>query len=536
MSAPRVALRGARILDAVGLALIFLLVGAALAPGVFMMLSIFDAGFLASGAMEILRGGLPMRDFYVIYGPGQYYLTAAVMAVFGEDLAVLNCLHLVVMAGLGTVLAVLAARLCPLAPRVAACWTAVVFAAFSVCFPPSPGYAAITATLVLLLALMQLVRRGPGTSAGMLLRTSLLIGVIGLLRWDFGVLVFVALCLTWLAGRPSAVAPGLARLTLPALGLALILFLPFVWLCGWERWWTEVPLFHLREFREWRGISFIEPNLERFQFALTLPQFLAPLSRWIAFLLPFVLIAMGLPTALWRLYKAPQVDGRFRDQFALGLCLLSLALLNQQRVRTGLEQGFPALAVSLPIATYLPGAWSVDVRRVSWLLPVVVALVMLHEAEDAWSQQINSHVESLPRYSGWLVSDRPAEVQRAQQYRQVVQALVEQVPADQRLYSGVVDTSRLWVNDPMLYFLSDRRSATRWIEMEPGLVNAPQRQPGVVEELERYAPPRVVLFNIRSAERNRTGYSNGPSLIDQYVREHYEKTETIGAYQIWTRR
>ena len=528
--------RGRRILDVVGLALTFLLVGAMLVPGVFMSLSIFDTGFLASGAMEILRGGLPMRDFYVIYGPGQYYLTAAAMGVFGEDLAVLNVVHLVVMAWLGTLLAVLAARLCPLAPRVAGYGTAMVFTACSICFLPSPGYAAITATLVLLLALNQVIRGEQEVPASALLLASVLIGVAGLLRWDFGLLGFVALCLTWLASRPVAFGPGLARLSLPGLALGALFFLPFIWLCGWSRWWTEVPVFHLSEFAEWRGISFMEPNLEWLRAATNLPQILTAVSRWIGFLLPFVLVAMGLPTALWRLFKAPPDDGRWRDRLALGLCLLCLVLLNQQRVRTGLEQGFPALVVSLPIATYLPGVWSVDVRRVSWLLPVVVALVMLHEAEVTWLQQVDSHVESLPRYSGSRVGNRPAAVQRAQQYRQVVQALRAQVPPDQRLYSGVVDTSRLWVNDPMLYFLSDRRSATRWIEMEPGLVNAPQRQPGVVEELERYAPPCVVLFNIRSGEQNRTAYSNGPSLIDQYLREHYEITEVIGAYQIWTRR
>ena len=528
--------RSGRIVDACGPPLIFLLVGLALAPGVFATLSFFDTGFLVSGAMEILRGGLPMRDFFVIYGPGQYYLTAAAMAVFGEDLAVLNVLHLAFMAGLGTLLAVLAARVCPLAPRVAACGTALVFTAFSVCFPPSPGYAAVTATLVLLLALMQVVRREDATPAGALLRASALIGLAGLVRWDFGLLGFVALCLTWLAGRPSAVGPGLARLSLPGLALGVLFFLPFVWLCGWGRWWTEVPVFHLREFGEWRGLSFIEPNVERLRIALSIPQILTAVSRWIAFLLPFVLLAMGLPTVLWRLFKAPPDDGRYRDRLALALCLLCLVLLNQQRVRTGLEQGFPALAVSLPIATYLPGVWSADVRRVAWLLPLVVALIMVHEAEDAWSQQLDMHAVSLPRYTGWRVGDQPRAVQRAQLYGQLVQTLRTEIPAGQRLYSGVVDTSRLWVNDPMLYFLSDRRSATRWIEMEPGLVNAPQRQPGVVEELERYAPPRLALFNIRSGEPNRTAHSNGPSAIDQYVREHYEKSEAIGAYQIWNRR
>ena len=525
-----------RVLAVGGPTLLFLFIVLTLTPGVFMTLSFFDSGFLASGAMEILRGGLPMRDFFVIYGPGQYYLTAGAMALFGEDLAVLNALHLLAMAGLGTLLAVLAARLCPRTPRVAMCWAGVMFTAFALCFPPSPGYAAITGTLLLLLALAQLVRPGQGASTGALLRASLLIGIAGLVRWDFGVLGFAALALTWLAGRPADSGPGLARLTLPGLVLGLAFFLPFVGLSGWERWWAEVPVFHLREFREWRGISFVQPNLAFLLGAANFWIFLAALSRWIAFSLPFVLIALGLPTALWRLFKNRGGDDRFRDQLALGLSLLSLVLLNQQRVRTGIEQGFPALVVALPIATYLPGAWAASVRRVAWLLPATVALVMAYEAQQTWSEQLDTRVVNLPRYSGWRVNDQPQALRRALAYGQIVQTLREQTPGGQRIFSGVVDTSRLFVNDPMLYFLTDRRAATRWIEMEPGLVNAPQRQAGVVEELERYAPPRVVLLKMRSNEANRTAYSNGPSLIDQYVSEHYEKSEAIGIYEIWKRR
>jgi hypothetical protein len=34
-----------------------------------------------------------------------------------------------------------------------------------------------------------------------------------------------------------------------------------------------------------------------------------------------------------------------------------------------------------------------------------------------------------------------------------------------------VDTSRLFINDPMVYFLAARRPATRFMQMEPGLSN-----------------------------------------------------------------
>ena len=32
----------------------------------------FDEGFIVTGALQMQHGGLPIRDFFVIYGPGQY--------------------------------------------------------------------------------------------------------------------------------------------------------------------------------------------------------------------------------------------------------------------------------------------------------------------------------------------------------------------------------------------------------------------------------------------------------------------------------
>ena len=504
-------------------------------PGVFMSLSTFDAGFVASGAMEILRGGLPMRDFFVIYGPGQYYLVAAAFAAFGEDLAVLNLLHLTVMALLGGLLAAQGARLCPARARLAAVVTGLAFTAFALCFPPSPGYAAITAAALLVAAVAQLpgvVAKGSATG---LLRVSVCLGLAGLVRWDFGVFGFLVLALSWVACRPRSVAPGLVRLAWPALLLFLVFFLPFILISGAARWWEEVPWFHLREFREWRALNFIGPHAEMLDNALDVDQMMAVLPSWLAFLLPFVLIVLSLPLAVWRvLRQRGQVQAP--DLLALGLSLLVLALLNQQRVRTGLEQGFPALVVSLPLAFYVPRLLPVGLRQLAVAMLGLAFLLMLVAVVQALPAQLLSQPQELARYSGWRVSGLPGAAERARNYRQLVQRVADCVPEGQRLFSGALDTSRLWVNDPLLYFLSDRRAATRWIEMEPGLTNAPQRQAALVQELVDHAPPCVVLRDVKSTEPNRTSFSNGPSAVDEFLRERYVPAHSVGSYQVWRKR
>ena len=49
----------------------FAIAAVTIAPTVFDEPDRFDEGFVASGAMMVLRGWLPIRDLFVIYGPGQ---------------------------------------------------------------------------------------------------------------------------------------------------------------------------------------------------------------------------------------------------------------------------------------------------------------------------------------------------------------------------------------------------------------------------------------------------------------------------------
>src|SRR5688572_4345504 len=46
----------------------------------------FSAG--SAGALAILDGGWPYRDFWTLYAPGHFWLTAALFAAFGTELVV----------------------------------------------------------------------------------------------------------------------------------------------------------------------------------------------------------------------------------------------------------------------------------------------------------------------------------------------------------------------------------------------------------------------------------------------------------------
>ena len=145
-----------------------LLAAVLLLPMALQGVGIFDEGFIASGAMMILRGDLPLRDFYVIYGPGQYYLSAGLMALFGESLLVTRVVHVLLLAGLAATVAAASYQLAYGRLRLSLL-PASAFVLMTVNFLPNPGYPAVPAVLLLMLATWPLghwragPKRGPSS-------------------------------------------------------------------------------------------------------------------------------------------------------------------------------------------------------------------------------------------------------------------------------------------------------------------------------------------------------------------------------------
>jgi hypothetical protein len=45
----------------------------------------YDEGLILFGSTRVLSGDIPYRDFYANYGPGQFYVLAALFKVFGPS-------------------------------------------------------------------------------------------------------------------------------------------------------------------------------------------------------------------------------------------------------------------------------------------------------------------------------------------------------------------------------------------------------------------------------------------------------------------
>lgn len=74
-----------------------------------------DSGLVVYGGWRITQGAVPYRDFDHVYGPSLFYLNAALLGLFGADLAVVSASLLVLKVGLVVLVFVLAQRVASLA-------------------------------------------------------------------------------------------------------------------------------------------------------------------------------------------------------------------------------------------------------------------------------------------------------------------------------------------------------------------------------------------------------------------------------------
>ena len=444
-----------------------------------------------------------------VNGPGQYYTVAALYAVFGEDLAVSRAMHVLLLALWAVAVAVSAFTMSRQSISVAAV-AALAFTFGAAFASPNATYPAIPAALLLVASTWGLACWFATKAAPPLLAASLTVGVAALYRWDFGAFGLFSLGVTVLVVHADlrstlrAAARDLMLLTGPCFLLIAAVFGPLLYAGDWQRWFEEVPFFMTREFAKWRALSLVEPTLTRIAESWAAGDGFGSARaafRLIFVATPFFLIAATGVRIVSRVRQGPNALQR-TDVLALVTALLALCLLNQLRIRTHLWQGFPAFAVSLPLLGYL---FQGSVIRVVFsrrhahaigLAVVVLVLVLLpfYLIKDGVRDGLTGKWVQLhlPRASAaqiprWL--DKRGEWRA---YSEMVDLIRANTAPNEPIFSGVQDTSRLVLNDALLYFIADRPSATRGVEMEPGLTNTPTGQQELIEVIER-SKVRVLL-------------------------------------------
>jgi hypothetical protein len=505
-------------------------------PGLVHPASIYDEGLTLLGADRFLRGEVPYRDFWTTHTPGQITMVAILFRIFHPSMMLARAFDIVVRAAMAVALFLLARRVCPLAIALLAWLAAVLTLASYDSFGCTifPALALSLASLILLLDARNPVETNPGRGWKRLLGAGMVAGAGFLFRHDLGCITMLAAAGTLLAGRivprdeKGTTTGRMKSFLLDVLiytggaGLVVLPVLVLVRLAGtqWHRLLEIFVTFPLFVFPHVRSLPIPHSGVDLVAGALLIGSV-------------FVTLVLSLSTLRRGSSRPPTA-------WALtGLALLTLAALPLTLVRSDRIHQVP---LHLPALVLLPGLFCLIADRNrqpgSWrwlgplaLLPLLVipaarVVKTLAGAPASWR---SGTAHGIPRAWGIPLADDQVRT---------VKTVAGLVSPEQSLFVGCGRHDRVRYNDALLYFLADRRCATYYHNLLPGLVTTARVQREMVGELERTIVPAVVLFKGEDAirEPNEGSLSSGVTILDDYIHERFELALVNGSYETWKRR
>ena len=523
-------------------------------------IGIFDEGLILEGADRVANGAIPHRDFFTMYGPGQFYIVAALYKAFGASVLVERAWDTTVRA-IAVVLAYVVVR--QTAPRSLAILAATACLIWLASFqgygyPVFPCLDAALAGVAVLGPLFQ-----GADSHWRLIGAGICAGAATLFRYDVGVAAFGAECLVLVCCIASQghslrrtlltaarcigwFAVGFAAIVVPlACGLALAGAIPGLIF--------DTITYPARFYVEMRAKPFPTSG-----FGTRMPLF--------AVYLPPLLCLAAVPSLIvllrhswrnpWRpRYDRPRPVTKPIAPWALAtLVLLTLVFLAKGFVRVDLIQMAIAIVAAVIVAAVLIqpmhgrgriGQAAAIVAATSvyfFTLLMLVADIYVATQNLAWADRsaawtLSSNAVPSASDSCRVPPDLapvvcfPIDADRVA----VIRYVQRHTAPDDPVFIGLYHHDKILFNDVALYFEMGRKPATKWYEFDPGIQTTAQIQRAMIVELAR-VQPKVIVLEPNPAdvirEPNGSAISSGVTLLDDYIRQAYRPVKKIGTYLI----
>lgn len=524
---------------------------------------IYDEGIMLTGAMRVVQGALPHRDFYANYGPGQFFTLAAIFKLFGPSILVERIWDLVVKAGIACLVNVIASNLMGrlFATAVtAACilWLAVLG------FPSYPVWPSL---FFILLGILPLFRLFDGRySVAGLLAAGLCIGFVVLFRYDVGFFACTAesavLAAFGVFGRVDATRlRRIASLLFPFwIGTALVvvpLFVAYAATGIIPDFIFQILEYPSKNYAAMRSLPFpgFDPTKGIGQIN----------SSSIVYFPPLVFLASLAGTA--RLYGRAAVGGESALSSGWGWKLAVLSALVFMLYLKGLVR-VSAIHMALSVipafitfgavaeqafGKHLPRSRRAFVTLVIGALAVssfasLFALGHLARATatnfTAFTQGNIFRLAHDDKETANTLCQPPVELRLARcvsvpdAATKAIQFIRANTASNEPIFVGTGRHDKIIANDVSFYFIADRPPATKWYHFDPGLQTTLQIQDIIIAEIEKSNTSFIILFTAgdNAAEPNQSAISSGVKALDDFISDKYAVVAEFPPYRILKRR
>lgn len=517
----------------------------------------YDEFLSLYGADSVLHGQMPYRDFWTMYGPAQFYLLAGFFKVFGVSILSGRVFDALVRAGIACACFSLVHLLTTRRWAFIA-FAAVIFWLTGIYYPAYnfPVYPAMLASLISCLFFARYLRQSHDLWS--LFLAGLFVSLTTIFRHDSGFYICLAesVMLLWtcrnrLPGESmSHWAAAIGRLLLLYFaGVGVIagpVYLVVVLRAGFQNVFYDLFYVPAVIYPKVRSYPFFTPEaLQQLHHPLSWDGRVA-IESLIVLLPIFTMVATALALLTSRRSRIFPHNWQ-RQTFALLVLLASLFFL-KGLVRVGPVQLLQSIIVCLTVLAILLGHLRELSRPVAAALGVTILFLGICTAATL------SHILTFARInlraamhpaaadSFYHRCHPPAELSRARcmlvEPDDLGAALdiERRSTPDQPIFVGDGRHDRIFWNDVRLYFLSKRRSTTRWYDLHPGVQTTLPIQNQIIDSLESKAPPVIALNSTwdDTVEPNESRFSSGVTVLDDYIRAHYTPQSTYGKITILT--
>jgi hypothetical protein len=514
----------------------------------------YDEGLILTGAMQVAAGHIPHRDFYAVYGPGQFYALAALFDVFSQTLLVERLYDAAVKAGIVCLVYVVSFRLMG---RV----FATVVAGFCLLLVSQIGYSVYPIWPCLffsLLAVLPLFAIFEGHYSTLRpFSSGLCAGAVVLFRYDMGILAVLALSFALAlygfanaSGRLGGVVGRMAALLLPLWCGAALVIVPLLTaylvngvMSDFIFQIFRFPATHYVHTRSlpfppiWRSgssIVYFTPLTIIPYIALMLVEYRhgdilksAGATKWIAFVI--AVFAAGLYfkgfVRVSPIHMGPSI-------------IFSLILLGftARRVLIGRQLAMrPALVVLVLAPVVCAAAYGFYAIRMTRS----VALANLSES----ARLARRSMQRTASNSTGPCDPQQTALDRAQCFivtdaeRQAVQFVMSNSTPGQPIFVANGTNDKTFANNNAFYFLTGRQPASKWSLFDVGLQSSEAFQDIIVEELQQKRPPIIVIDTEFDGveEPNDSAKHSGVNILDDYIHQHYKEVVRFDPYAILQR-
>lgn len=485
----------------------------------------YDDGIVLTGAARVLRGSVPYRDFWSMYGPATFYFNAGLMSLFGEYAIVPKVVGIISKLGIVAISTWIisnyhkwpSAMLGGL--TVASVLTGVGFDLFPV-----------FQSLLLIMVAIALVTQSRNVALGAFV-AGVCLGLAALFRHDLGAYSLISLVLYFLfrlfakherfPSKSSVIScfiffgVGCALVFLPPAGILILV-------AGWETLFHDLFYFP----------AVVYPEVRRLPWPTTLTWDLVVYLPALTPILPFI-----RSTDDMRGKRHIDSDGLFYL-----LCLTALLFILKGSVRTSPIHLAPALVLFLTcLFVAVPVSALARPFRISTAIAVPFVLFLAAWiAQHAFRPALGTISDFLQRGQTELTNacSKPVHPKLLclafpERYAAALDTLNLLEPGD-GIYVGVADHRDIHLNFQAFYFVAGNFSPSRLEELHPGLQDQKNVQLQMIRDFDA-APPKLIYLDTAFSgvmEPNQSRFNTPHTDLDDFIRSNYRIIDSFESVSV----